>query len=275
MLSKILTSLRCPGCLQTNLQFDQGGLRCKECGARYPLKNGILDMLGDKGREVITPFQRLMQASSIVSIYEKLWRRVGYYLASSRSFDAEMRTILDLGKSANARLLLDLACGTGIFTRPLARQEDRLVVGLDMSWPMLTHAQSLMQKEGMKNVLFIRATAFNLPFTDGAIPYVNCCGALHLFDRPNAALKEIGRVVCPGGYFSAQTTIRPNRSAGLAYFLERFIRFGFFAEAELLEQIAFHGFSLIKSERHRISFTFLAQRTPRRSSCLAAGNESS
>jgi ubiquinone/menaquinone biosynthesis C-methylase UbiE len=217
-------------------------------------------MMGEDSSVTITPFQRIMQTPVVVSIYEKLWRRLGYYLASSRSFREEMQTVLQLGRNRCAGRALDLACGTGVFTRPLARQGDGWVVGLDLSWPMLTRAQRLIQKERVQNVLFIRATAFCLPFVDSAFPYVNCCGALHLFGRTDAALKEIGRILGPGGHLCVQTTIRPNRSAGLAYFLERFIRFGFFNEAELRGKMSQQGFNLVECERHRISFTFLARR---------------
>jgi ubiquinone/menaquinone biosynthesis C-methylase UbiE len=217
-------------------------------------------MLGSDATEVITPFQRLMQTPLIVSIYEKFWRRAGYYLASSRSFSRELQTVVTMGKSQSPERALDLACGTGVFTRPLARITRGPVVGLDLSRPMLTHAQRLARKERMGNVVFVRASAFSLPFADSTLPYVNCCGALHLFDRPSDALREISRVLQPGGHFCVQTTIRPARSAGFAYFLERFIRFGFFNEAELCEQLRLHRFAMVKSERHRISFTFMARR---------------
>ena len=125
---------------------------------------------------------------------------------------------------------------------------------------MLNHAQRMLGKEGPSSVLLMRATAFSLPFKDSSFPYVNCCGALHLFDRPSDALVEIARVLRPGGYFCVQTTIRPSRSGGFAYFLERFIRFGFFDEGELRELLRLQGFRIVESERHRISFTFLARR---------------
>jgi len=259
MITKILPYMRCPRCSGTQLRQISDGIECSACRTRHPIRNGILDMLGNEANEVITPFQRLMQTPLIVSIYENSWRKIGYFLASSRSFGKEMATILRLAKRVSPELALDLACGPGVFTRPLARISNGPVIGADLSWPMLNHAQRVVQKRHAGNICFVRATAFSLPFVDNALPYVNCCGALHLFDRPADALAEIARVMQPGGHLCVQTTIRPTRSAGFAYFLERFIRFGFFDEAELREKLRAQGFSIVECERHRISFTFLAR----------------
>jgi SAM-dependent methyltransferase len=260
MLSKLLPYMRCPYCSSRELKTDIRGLACPVCGKFFPLQNGILDMLQTAEGELITPFQKLMQTTAIVSIYEKIWRRMGYFLASSRSFGKEMDTVLQFGKGKCTGPLLDLACGTGVFTRPLSLQGASLVVGLDLSRPMLNRAQTLSTSEGIRNVLFVRGTAFSIPFSEAAFQYVNCCGALHLFDRPKSALEEIRRVLYPEGYLCVQTTIRPERSAGTAYFLERFIRFGFFDEEELQKMVRELGFEIIQSERHRISYTFLARR---------------
>jgi len=259
MISKILPYMRCPRCTGIDLLQDSGDLVCNGCNTRYPLRMGVLDMLPSETKEVITPFQRLMQSPPVVSIYEKIWRRIGYYIASSRSFGKEMNTVLQLADNRGMDRGLDLACGPGVFTRPLARRTKGIVVGLDLSWPMLRHAQAQMKKETARNILFVRASAFSMPFIDNAFQYVNCCGALHLFDRPEAALKEVARVLDSEGFFSVQTTIRPERSAGIAYLLEKFIRFGFFGEEELKILLNKHDFSLLRHERHRISFTFLAR----------------
>jgi ubiquinone/menaquinone biosynthesis C-methylase UbiE/uncharacterized protein YbaR (Trm112 family) len=261
MLSKIIPYMRCPKCAGTDLSQESGGLNCTTCNTLYPIKMGILDMMGNDAEEVITPFQRLMQSPPVVSIYEKIWRRIGYFIASSRTFSKEMQTVLRHANNKSMERTLDLACGPGVFTRPLANNTEGLVIGLDLSWPMLLHAQRLKQRERAQNILFIRATAFRMPFVDGAFQYVNCCGALHLFDRPEAALGEIARILDAKGFLCVQTTIRPTRSAGLAYFLERFIRFGFFDEDELKKLLKHEDFDIIESQRHRISFTFLAKPT--------------
>jgi SAM-dependent methyltransferase/uncharacterized protein YbaR (Trm112 family) len=260
MLDKIIAYMRCPRCAGTNLKSDAVGMNCRGCSARFPFREGILDLMGDEAREVITPFQRLMQTPLLVSVYENMWRRLGYLIASSRPFEKEVKTVLRLQRTRGTERLLDLACGTGIFTRPLASRAKGIVVGLDLSWPMLRHARRLLDRSSRGNVVLMHGTAFRLPFIGGAFHQVNCCGALHLFDQPDLALKEIERVLHPEGHLSVQTTIRPEHSGGVAYLLERFIRFGFFNESELRERVRLHGFKILESERHRISYTFLARR---------------
>jgi ubiquinone/menaquinone biosynthesis C-methylase UbiE len=235
---------------------------CLSCLARFPFREGFLDMVGTASGEVITPFQRLMQSKAIVSIYENRWRRLGYFIASSRSFARELETVLGFARGRLRRRVLDLACGPGVFTRPLACETQATVVGIDLSRPMLLHARRLIDRDGLQNIRLIRGTAFRLPFVAGAFEYVNCCGALHLFDSPDAALDEIARVLAPGGHLCVQTTLRPEHSGGTAYVLERFIRFGFFAQAELHDKIFRRGFKILQSERNRISYTFLCRFLP-------------
>ena len=261
MLESILPFMRCPRCMGTRLSADAKGVSCRFCGARYRLRQGILDLIGDESAEVITPLQRIMQSSAVVSIYERFWRPLGYFLASSRSFSEEVRTVLRFLREADTSRVLDVACGPGIFTRPLAKQTGCVVVGFDLSWPMLRRAQRMAERAGIPNIVFIRGTVFKLPFVSGAFTSVSCCGALHLFAQTDPALREIERVAGPGGHLALQTTIRPAHSIGLAYFLQRFVRFGFFHEEELREKLRLNGFKIVESQRHRISFTLLARHT--------------
>jgi len=259
MIENLLPYLRCPRCAGTDLRVAAAGISCRPCDVHFPVREGILDLLGDGTAEVITPFQRIMQTQLVVSVYERLWRRLGYFVASSRSFEKELQTIVDFQQGRGAERVLDLACGTGVFTRPLARRTQGIVIGLDLSWPMLRKARRLADRDGLQNIVLIRGTAYRLPFIAGALPYINCCGALHLFDRPDLALGEIERVLHRSGHLTVQTTIRPEHSGGIAYVLEKFIRFGFFSETGLREQVRLHGLKMLASERHRISYTFLAR----------------
>ncbi len=240
--------------------MDDQTLSCGVCAGTYTLLDGILDTLGEDANRRVTPFQRVMQTPLVVAVYEEFWREAGYYIASSRPFGREMDTVLALHEGRTSGAVLDLACGTGVFTRPLARRAEGVVVGVDLSRPMLRRARRLVLRDGLRNVALVRASAQALPFVDGAFADVNCCGALHLFDAPEPALAEMRRVLMPGGLLCVQTTIRPARSGGLAYILERFVRFGFFNECDLDKKIRGFGFEFIHRERHRISYTFLCRR---------------
>jgi ubiquinone/menaquinone biosynthesis C-methylase UbiE len=259
MLTSVLPYMSCQRCAGCSLHELGGRIVCTRCGTVYFVREGILDMLGEANAAAITPFQRIMQTRWVVSIYERAWRRAGYFLASSRSFKYELRTILHHVERKKPQRVLDVACGPGVFTRPMAKIVQGVVVGFDLSWPMLREAQRRISEEGCKNVVLIRGNVLQMPFIASAFPFINCCGALHLFERPDAALREMERVICPGGHLLVQTTIRPARSAGVAFVLEKFIRFGFFEESDLLEKMRLHRFKILDAERHRISYTFLAQ----------------
>jgi len=103
-------------------------------------------------------------------------------------------------------ILLDLACGTGIYARPLANQlVHGTVLGFDLSIPMLKYASKRARKESLKNILFIHGDAMDMPFSDARFDIVNCCGALHLFTDLSRVLSEISRVLKPGGRFTFAT----------------------------------------------------------------------
>jgi ubiquinone/menaquinone biosynthesis C-methylase UbiE len=166
-----------------------------------------------------------MEAEPIVRIYEsRLWRRSPWFgLALGIGFDAELEMILRAAALRESETVLDLACGPGIYTRPLARRvASGLVVGLDLSWPMLRYASARARAEGLANVLFLRGTALQIPFAPGRFDAVNCCGALHLFPDVPRVLGEVARVLSPGGRFTVATfRTRADPVARLASWLRR------------------------------------------------------
>ncbi len=114
-----------------------------------------------------------------------------------------------ISQAANLKgseILLDLACGTGIYARPFANQlAHGMVFGLDLSLPMLTFAKFQARNKGMKNIFFLHGDAMTLPFSSGSFEAVNCCGALHLFTDLNHVLSEVSRVLKAGGSFTFAT----------------------------------------------------------------------
>jgi len=270
-LPKLLSLFSCPYC-QEGLQWsftnsvhpllDQGHAACSGCRRSYPLREGILDFLsGSTQNEVITPFQRLMQFPPLTAIYEKYWRPLGFLVASSSSFRHFSADLIQRLEPQKTSSILDLACGPGLFACPLAAQTSGWVIGFDLSLPMLRRARKKTLGSGLQNVLFVRGSAFSLPFPDNTLDAILCSGALHLFNQPEPALAEIARTLSRSGRFVCQTTLKPRHSAGLASFLDRVIRFGFFESVEdLNEKLRRAGIHVEEQWGRRIIHAFQARR---------------
>lgn len=272
-IADLLALFNCPYCKEegglrwsfpTSLQTlpDEGSAVCPRCDQIYPLEGGILDFLaGAAHHEVITPFQRLMQFPPVIVVYEQYWRPLGFFVASSSSFRRFSVDLIQKLEPQKRSSILDLACGPGLFACPLAAQTSGWVIGFDLSFPMLREARNKAVRSGLRNVLFVRGSAFSLPFHDEALDAILCSGALHLFDRPEDALSEIARTLARHGRFICQTTIKPRHSAGLALFLDHVIRFGFFESTEdLNEKLLRAGIHVELAWRRRIIHAFQARR---------------
>jgi ubiquinone/menaquinone biosynthesis C-methylase UbiE len=193
-----------------------------------------------------------MESEAVVRIYEsRLWRRsLIATLALGISFEREQQLIGRAARLSPGDRLLDLACGPGIYSRPFARQiAPGLVVGLDLSPPMLRHARRRARAEGLGNLALVRGDALRLPFADGRFDVVNCCGALHLFPDPDLALREVHRVLKPGGRFTVAAFRRGSgRWATVGCLLSRRVMgIESFTQAELQARLGAAGLGEIVS----------------------------
>jgi len=105
---------------------------------------------------------------------------------------------LDLGPEDR---LLDVGCGGGAFLRHVAATVGCELAGLDHSRDMvrLTRARSA----GLR---VVRAEAAATPFADGEFTAISCLVAFFFFADPVAVLRELRRVLAPGGRLAVMTT---------------------------------------------------------------------
>ena len=89
--------------------------------------------------------------------------------------------------------LLDIGCGTGIVARLMAPHVAR-VVGLDISADRLAVAGSLAP-----DIEWREGNATALPFPDGNFDLATCHQGLQFMPDQLAALREMSRVLVPGG----------------------------------------------------------------------------
>jgi SAM-dependent methyltransferase len=108
--------------------------------------------------------------------------------------------VLALAKPEPGEKVLDVACGTGVLTRAAAKAvgQKGSVIGLDLSPDMLNLARN--QSNGQfPTIEWREGNAQDLPFENQAFDIVFCELGFMFFPDRAAALKEIWRVLKPGG----------------------------------------------------------------------------
>src|SRR5438067_4728830 len=96
--------------------------------------------------------------------------------------------------------VLDVATGTALVARELVRQKDCFVVGIDQSAEMLEEGRHRVQlAAATEKVRLQEGDARALPFADGTFDALTLTYLLRYVDDPAATLRELARVVKPGG----------------------------------------------------------------------------
>jgi SAM-dependent methyltransferase len=211
---------------------------------------GYLDLIGDHARPSTGPAQNLMLTRLVPQIYERWWRpalgraATGVFGPSMTDEKRIARLLLALSPGDG---VLDVACGTGNFTRDFARTvgPTGLVVGIDVSPTMLARAVRDTREAKLDDrVAFVRGDAAEMPFRERSFDAVCCFAALHLFANPLGALDRMMSVLNEGGRIALFTTAR-NRTAPLRTFegvVQARSGMRMFERDELIEALEDRGF---------------------------------
>ncbi|MBS1675941.1 MAG: class I SAM-dependent methyltransferase [Actinobacteria bacterium] len=101
--------------------------------------------------------------------------------------------------------VLDVACGTGLVGAALVERWGCRVVGLDQSAAMMARARSRVAADPRLagRVNFVAGEAESLPFADCEFDHLTFAYLLRYVEDPAATLRELARVVRPGGRISS------------------------------------------------------------------------
>ncbi len=107
------------------------------------------------------------------------------------------------------KIVMDLSCGTGIMARRLAKSQSYpLIIALDYSESMLKMLIKQINSEKTtrnKNLVIIRGDAESIPLISNSVDAIYVGAAIHCWSEPQKGIKEIYRVLRPGGKVFATT----------------------------------------------------------------------
>lgn len=133
-------------------------------------------------------------AKQLFSTLGPTYDRVGAVLSFGQDPRWRRFLVSRLPEGAPGRSVLDVATGTGLVAEQLLRR-GFTVTGLDQSPDMLQEAHRRFAGQ----VTLVEAAAEELPFPDASFDHLTFTYLLRYVDDPAATVRELVRVVRPGG----------------------------------------------------------------------------
>lgn len=183
--------------------------------------------------------------AKVAEDYDERW---AFYLEATTR-----ETLRRLPMTSSARVL-DVGCGTGELLRRLqAKFPGSVLAGLDPVPEMLAVARGKLSGNEDLRVGY----ADSLPWATGTFDVLVSCNMFHYITHPVAALREMARVLRPGGslvltdwcddYLACRICNRYLRLTNRAFYKT-------YRQSECLELLHDAGFNEVKVERYKISW---------------------
>ena len=127
--------------------------------------------------------------------------------------------------AAESDRVLDVACGTAAVAIETVRRYGCRVVGIDQSADMLATGRSRVEEAGLESRIELQeGRAESLPFEDASFDALTFTYLLRYVDDPQATMRELARVVRPGGTIAMLDFFVPRGIARPAW--ELYVRAG-------------------------------------------------
>ena len=169
-------------------RLPSGSTRVRQSLRRFVEFKGIRRAHDSDYRDTVKklydgPRGAAIRLSSVISLHDPL---VGYMLRSGQFDIGRFRSILDVGS------------GSGQILRHVLRQsgDDVRIVACDLSPNMLHRARLRLKSDRPQ---FVAADMKNLPFADESFDCITCGWVIEHLPDPRPGLREMLRVLQPGG----------------------------------------------------------------------------
>jgi len=162
------------------------------------------------GRRSGTAGARKRQALELFAGLPRRYDAAGAALSFGQDPRWRKAMVARVGAGPQERVL-DVATGTGMVAEALVRRYGCQVVGLDQSPEMLARAAAKAQEDAelASRIDLVRGEAESLPFGDREFDHLTFTYLLRYVDDPAATLRELARVVRPGGRMASLEFMLP------------------------------------------------------------------
>ncbi|KAL5772727.1 hypothetical protein ACOSQ2_012651 [Xanthoceras sorbifolium] len=270
----------CPVCYQPLIRKGPAGLnlraiyrsgfKCEKCEKTYSSKDNYLDLTviaGLKDYVEVKPARTELFRSPLVSfLYERGWRQ-NFNRSGFPGPDKEFKMAQEYFKSSEGGLLVDVSCGSGLFSRKFAKARTYSgVVALDFSENMLRQCYDFIKQDDSiltSNLALVRADVSRLPFSSGSVDAVHAGAALHCWPSPSNAVAEVSRTLRSGGVFVGTTFLRYTSSTPLIQraLRERILQgYSYLTEEEIKDLCTSCGLTNYSSKVQQSFIMFTAQK---------------
>lgn len=177
MDDKIKQILACPYC-KTIVKFKSNEILCQNCKRKYPIVEGIPLMLSKEHYEY---WKKHFEDN--VLLEGKTPKACDHWKGNFQLIQSNVLKWIDAESNL---LILDVGCGSGSFSEPIAKNNN--VIGIDFSTNMLRLAVE-------KQIYAIQAEASSLPFLSKSFDMVLCIEVLQYIQNCRDLLMELARVL--------------------------------------------------------------------------------
>ncbi|MGP1415655.1 MAG: class I SAM-dependent methyltransferase [Treponema sp.] len=138
--------------------------------------------------------------------FARLFNRIFWH---DKSLVSEAKNTLEMIPNNFTGKMLDVPCGTGVFTKDLyLSMQKAQIIALDYSVQMIDRFKLVLEGNEYKHVSFVQGDVGALQYEDESFDLVLCMNGYQCFPDKDGALSEIKRVLKTGGLFIGCTYVK-------------------------------------------------------------------
>lgn len=188
-------------------------------------------------------------------------RSADFYVSSKiHRNGGDLNTLIEMAHAEETEYALDVATGGGHTANALAPLVKK-VTAMDITPKMLENAEEFIKGNGHTNVEFVEGDAEKMPFEDGSFDIVTCRIAPHHFPDIEDFVKEVYRVLKPGGRFLLDDNVAPEEDTFDDFYnkiekIRDYSHYRAWKKTEWLRMLEHAAFEIVEMHRFEKHFEF-------------------